>query len=641
MKKCYLLIPFFFIIIFSNSYTQDFGEIPEELLKMTSLAEDPEEDAAIIFDKAKLKITKDFLLETKRHVRIKVFTEEGKKQANIEIVLWHEDEIDDIEAISISPDGKEYELDSDNIYTEEGERTNKISFPIPGVEVGSVFEYSYSVRSEYISNLEPWSFQTNIYTKYSEVQVYLPSGFAYQRMNTNLLLYDFEESVEEALDPDNRQKRISVFKWSCRNLPGIKDEPYTDHISDNFAKMRFVLISFQNEYVSLKFAKTWDDVATRIYKIYNDLMDDDAAESKVKELINTETVDLKKANVLYKYVTNNIKTTAHKSLIGDLFKEPEDVLKDKSGSSSEKSMLLINMLKIAGLDAKPVWISTRNNGVISPEFCDGSQFNRLICVVKINSKNYFLYPVSARSPFGCLTPSTEVANGFLIEEGKGSIISITPEPVISSININTMASISTEKELIANTVIEYLGYAALDEYDAITEKDINIYVKDYLKEYFSEAKLDTFYYENVDPVNKPLTLKLKFRIENYLEETDDLGYFPLPFFTALKENPFVRPKRINPIEYEYPFSKTENIKVELPESYIVSQIPTKRKNLITDLGFNQVYATGKNYVECVRAIGIKSRRLPAKNYGAIKSFYDDVVGASQDQIVISKSATGN
>jgi len=608
---------------------------------MTSLAEDPEEDAAIIFDKAKLKITKDFLLETKRHVRIKVFTEEGKKQANIEIVLWHEDEIDDIEAISISPDGKEYELDSDNIYTEEGERTNKISFPIPGVEVGSVFEYSYSVRSEYISNLEPWSFQTNIYTKYSEVQVYLPSGFAYQRMNTNLLLYDFEESVEEALDPDNRQKRISVFKWSCRNLPGIKDEPYTDHISDNFAKMRFVLISFQNEYVSLKFAKTWDDVATRIYKIYNDLMDDDSAESKVKELINTETVDLKKANVLYKYVTNNIKTTAHKSLIGDLFKEPEDVLKDKSGSSSEKSMLLINMLKIAGLDAKPVWISTRNNGVISPEFCDGSQFNRLICVVKINSKNYFLYPVSARSPFGCLTPSTEVANGFLIEEGKGSIISITPEPVISSININTMASISAEKELIANTVIEYLGYAALDEYDAITEKDINIYVKDYLKEYFSEAKLDTFYYENVDSVNKPLTLKLKFRIENYLEETDDLGYFPLPFFTALKENPFVRPKRINPIEYEYPFSKTENIKVELPESYIVSQIPTKRKNLITDLGFNQVYATGKNYVECVRAIGIKSRRLPAKNYGAIKSFYDDVVGASQDQIVISKSATGN
>ena len=156
MKGFYLIIPFFFILLFNN-YAQDFGDIPEELLKITNLVEDPEEDAAVIFDKASIKITKDFTLEIERHVRVKVFTEEGKKQANIELLLWHEDVIDDIEAISISPDGKEYELDSDNIFTEEGERTNKISFPIPGVEVGSVFDYSFSIRSEYISNLEPLS----------------------------------------------------------------------------------------------------------------------------------------------------------------------------------------------------------------------------------------------------------------------------------------------------------------------------------------------------------------------------------------------------------------------------------------------------------------------------------------------------
>jgi len=641
MEKCYLIILFFFIILFNNHYTQDFGEIPEDLLKMTSLAEDPEEDAAVIFDKVVFKITKDFVLELKRHVRIKVFTEEGKKQANIELLLWHEDVIDDIEAISISPDGKEYELDSDNIFTEEGERTNKVSFPIPGVEVGSVFDYEYSVRSEYISNLEPWSFQTDIYTKYSEVKVYLPNGFAYQRLSTKIELYEFEESMDQALDIDNRDKKIMVYTWSCKNLPGIKDEPYTDHITDNYAKMRFVLVAFKNEYVSYKFAKTWDDVAIRIYKLYNPLMDDDAAESKVKELINTETVDFKKANILYKYVTNNIKTTAHKSLIGDSFKEPENVLKDKTGSSSEKSMLLINMLRLAGMDAKPVWISTRNNGIINSDFCDGSQFNRLICMIKINSKNYFLYPVSARSPFGCLTPSTEVANGLLIEKEKGSIIGIVPESVISSININTTASISTEKILTAKTVIQYSGHAALDEYDVVTEKDLNVYVKDYLKEHFSEAKLDTFYYSNIDSINQPLTLSISYSIPNYIEETEDLGYFSIPYFTALKKNPFTRPKRSNPIDFDYSVSKTENIKIELPVNYSVSQIPSKRKNLITDLGFNQVYSADKNFIECVRTTGIKSRRLAAKNYNNIKSFYDDVVAASRDQIVISKSVVGN
>ncbi len=640
MKKCYLIIPFF-LLIFFNNYSQDFGEVSDELLKMTSLPEDPEEDAAVIFDKITIKITNDFYLITKRHVRIKVFTEEGKKQANIELKMWHKDVLDDVEAISISPDGTEYELDDDNIFTEKGELINKVSFPIPGVEAGSVFDYIYSIRSEYISHLEPWSFQTDIYTKYSEVKVYLPKGFAYKRLSSHLELYNFEERVEEAFDPDNTRQKLAIFTWFCKDLPGIKDEPYTDNVEDSYAKMRFVLVAYKNDYVDIKFAQTWDDVAKRIYKIYDNLMDDDECEGIVKEIIQSENNSLNKAKLIYNYVSQKIKTTDHKSLIGDSFKEPSDVLNDKSGSSSEKSMLLINMLRTAGLDAKPVWISTKKNGVVSTDFCDGSQFNRLICLLKDNSKNYFLYPVSFRSPFGCLTPSTDVPIGFLIEEEKGTIITITPQQVVSSIIINTNASISEDKTLKANTVIQYSGYAALDEYDVLVEKDPSDYVKDYLTKHFPEAKLDTFFYVDVDSIVRPLTLNISFSIPNYIEENEDLGYFPVPFFSALKDNPFIKPKRSNPIDFEYASSKTENVKIELPKTYSISQIPNRRKNLITDLGFNQSYAKGDNYFECSRTIGVGSKRLLVKNYSKIKSFYDEVVSASRDQIVISKTVTPN
>ena len=89
------------------------------------------------------------------------------------------------------------------------------------------------------------------------------------------------------------------------------------------------------------------------------------------------------------------------------------------------------------------------------------------------------------------------------------------------------------------------------------------------------------FYENLDSVYKPIVLNISFSIPNYIEETEELGYFSMPFFTTLKENPFIRPKRNNPIDYEYAFLKTENIKIELPDKYSVSQIPSKRKNLIT------------------------------------------------------------
>ena len=640
MKKCYLIIPLLFIILFNN-HAQEFGDIPDELLKITSLKEDPEEDAAIIFDKGSIRITKDFTLEIKRHIRIKVFTEEGKKQANIKLEIWHDDVIDDIEAISITPDGKEYELDNDNIFTEENEVTKIISFPIPGVEIGSVLEYSYSIRSEYISNLKPWSFQTNIYTKYSEVKVLLPLGFAYRQLSMNLERYDLQEKVEQIMDIDNTNRKISEYTWACSNLPGIKDEPYTDNIDDNYAKMQFILVAFKNEYADLRFAKTWDDVGSWIYKMYDDFIDDDVTEDLVKIIVGSEVDELKKANLIYDYVRTKIKTTEHKSLAGTFFKEPSDVIKDRSGSSSEKSMLLINMLRNARMEAKPVLISTRDNGTIIENFCDGSQFNRLICLLKIKTKDYFLYPDSYYCQFGCLTPNTEVSKGLLIEEEKGSIITIKPQPVISSIIINTFASVDSEGTLNANTVIQYSGYAALDESYVLQDKDTNIYVTDYLNEYFAEAKLDSFYFENLDSVYKPIILYLSFKIPNYLEETEELVYFPMPFFTAIKKNPFIRSKRNNPIDYEYAVLNSENIKIEIPSNYTVSQIPTKRKNLITNLGLYQVYASEKNFVECARTIDLKNRRLLAKNYNSIKSFYDDVVGASMDQIVCKKAASVN
>jgi len=368
MGKCYLIILFFFIILFNNHYAQDFGEIPEELLKMTSLVEDPEEDAAVIFDKGTLKINREFKLEHTRHVRIKVFKEEGKKQADIKIVIWHEDDISDIEAVAISPDGKEYELDSDNIFVEEGESVNTISFPIPGVEIGTVFDYKYKVYSEYISRLEPWSFQTDIYTKYGELKVYLPAGFTYNRLIINQYEHDLQEKNEEIFDRDDTNKKMALYTWSCSNLQGIKDEPYTDNIDDNYLRLYFILVAFQNQYANLKFAKDWDNVAHDIYKYYDDLINDDVTKEKVDEIIGSETNELKKANLIYDYIRTNIKSTEHKALIGEFFKNPENVLTDKTGSSSEKSMLLINMLTQAGLNAKPVWLSTRSNATIIPAF---------------------------------------------------------------------------------------------------------------------------------------------------------------------------------------------------------------------------------------------------------------------------------
>jgi len=131
---------FFYLILVSFGYSQDFGEISDEELKLSKCIKEPDADVIILFDKCKVKITNDFELVTFYHKRIKILTEEGKEYANIKIKYWREDDISRLDAICYSPSGEEYELDSDNIYEEEGEKYYTISFAIPGVEAGSKYK---------------------------------------------------------------------------------------------------------------------------------------------------------------------------------------------------------------------------------------------------------------------------------------------------------------------------------------------------------------------------------------------------------------------------------------------------------------------------------------------------------------------
>jgi hypothetical protein len=635
MKSFYLIILFFFIL-FYNIHSQDFGEIPEELLKMTNLPEDPEEDAAIIFDKCEVKINSEFDLEIFRHQRIKVFTEEGKKQANIKIVTYHKNDVSKIDAIAISPDGKEYELDSDNIFEEEAIRTKTVSFAVPGVEVGSVFDVKYRIYSEYISNLEPWSFQSDIFTKYSEIKVYMPSGFTYQKLAINLDAYDLQENYEAVPDRNNSFKKVGIFTWSCKNLPGIKDEPYTDNIDDNYAQLYFVLVGYVDQYVNLKFSENWEAVSKDIFKYYDDLIDNDDAEETVKKLITPEMTELNKAKKIYEFIRTEIKTTDHKALLGDDFKIPEKVLSEKSGSSSEKSMLLINMLQFAGLNVKPVWISTRINGKIIKDFCDRTQFNRLICLLQIGTQNYYLYPSPSSIEFGSLPFQLDVSEGLLIAEEKGNIVSVKSANTKGTINIRTEAKIDSQKTLKAKSQIIYSGPSAVDERDGIQDKGAETYFKDYFKGKFADATIDTFYYSNIDSIYLPLIVNFSFTIPNYLEETEPLGYFKLPFISGIKDNPFTKQKRTNPIDFRYPELNSETIKVEFPDNYTASQLPVKKKRLITNAGFNQVYNFGTNYVECSRTLDLNNRKFITKNYLDIKSLFDDIVSSINEQVVITK-----
>jgi hypothetical protein len=628
------------IILFINTNSQDFGDISEEELLMNTCLEDPEADAVVLFNKCSMRINNEFDLVSDVHKRIKILTEAGKKYANQKIVYWHEDKITDLDAICYLPNGEEIELDSDDIFNEEGRNVITLSFAIPGVEIGSVIEFEYQHWSDRIHRLEPWEFQEECFTKLNQLELFLPLGFNYSLVTLNTESFDFTNTAERVVDPYNPRKKVGYYKWVAKNIDGMVEEPFVDNIDDKYAKIFFILHSYQDSYSNQEFNKSWDYAAELLSNHFDKMFDQSGStEEKAIEIASQHTDQLEKAKQIYNFVKSEIKLGDHTTLWGDEFKVPEKVLEDREGSSSEKNMLLINMLRHAGLDAKPLFVSTRKHGHVIQDFVEYAQFNRLICKLRIDKKDYFLNSLYASNPFGYLTPATDVGIGLLVDNDKGSIISMSPKRPLNKTDYKTVGSINEEGAFVGKTVITYKGYNALTQRNKIEDEipsEIKKQVENLIENLYAGAVLDSFSYSNQDDCKAPLELNLSYTLPDYIDETDELVYFSFPLFSAISENPFKRERRSYSIDFWHAQLISEEIKLIIPDDLKLLEVPGATKSGVTNYTYTKMLFSGKDYLKCSRMSNLRTRSVHQREYKQIKKMYEKMISSDQEQIVFQR-----
>ncbi len=130
--------------------------VTQDELKMTSLPEAPGAPAVILYKQVDRN---DFGIQRGRgageynYVRVKIFTEEGRKYANVEIpFLKQRSTISAIRGRTIRPDGTITNFDG-KVYEEmvektKGEKYLAKKFTLPDVQPGSIIEYHYNIDFE-------------------------------------------------------------------------------------------------------------------------------------------------------------------------------------------------------------------------------------------------------------------------------------------------------------------------------------------------------------------------------------------------------------------------------------------------------------------------------------------------------------
>ena len=621
------------------SMAQEWGEVAEEALTMTAVPEDPEADAVILFDKGMAAITLRFELVFKHHRRIKILTKRGLKYADVSISSWHKDRIENLKAQAILPDGKKSKLRKKDIFEKRHLSRKEIVFAIPGVEVGSVIEYAYEIHSKRLDFLKPWLFQGPDFTRLSELTVVIPEGLNYHAFTGAGAVPEPVREPFQVQDPRLGGAIMGQFTWRAENMPAIRPEPYISNLRDHLAAIYFQIISFKNprdfHAKPIVFAKKWDDLAKAVGKEYHAFLTANHGMKQLAQTLFPDTEDGRvKAEAIYTYVKNTIETAPNRALSGDL-KHPREVVEDKKGSAIEKNLLLVALLRSAGLDAHPLLISTRDHGRFHEKQISLQHFNHVISHLRLGDDSYFLDTENKWCPFGMLPPNDLTDKGLLIEDEGGRIIQIPTPRGVNMRHASTRAALTEAGDLICHTVLRFEGYRGMAQRTALSREKEEDYVKKILGTRFSDVTVDSFRINHIDEIEIPLGITIDYRVHNYAQVVGEMVYLTPALIHRLQSNPFKKEERNLPVEYDYGRASNEEVHLTAPEGYRVLETPETVRIPSRGLRFTSMCTADSNKVVFQRHFMLNKVAYTPREYSWLRNAYERIAGSDQGQVVLT------
>jgi len=133
-----------------------------------------------------------------------------------------------------------------------------------------------------------------------------------------------------------------------------------------------------------------------------------------------------------------------------------------------------------------------------------------------------------------------------------------------------------------------------------------------------------------------LVLNIKFSLPEYVEESEDLAYMSLPFFTKISENPFKSKKRHYSIDFNYNEMVIEELKLILPEEYTMLEIPEYTKLRVSDYTFSKMLFANEEYIKCSRIKNLRTRKIDKKYYKKLKKMYEGIIASDEQQVIFKK-----
>jgi len=653
------LLGVLFLFITKTTYSQEpqitWGQIPKSDLEMQSYAADTNASALILYDRGESFLDDYLHINFRRHLRIKILTPKGYEWGTHSVRVYTangEERVEDIEGITynLEKDGQvsKNKLSSKDIFKEKvTDKVTLVKFTLPALQPGCVIEMKYSIISEHVFSIRGWEFQYSEPALWSEYNMRSPKAIAYSSVSQGSELFTIQDMDDDATQVFSGEAEsflgrkivpCTQRRWAVQNVPALRDEPFLTTIEDHRTKINLQLTGFSSDGMIKMVLDSWEKVIKDLYEDekFGDRIEETSKIKKITaEIISGLSSNEDKMKAIYNWVSNSIVCNDGYRLYAD--KEINDVIESKKGSNAEISFLLLSMLKCAGINGSPVILSTRENGRIQTLYPILSQFNYVLAKVDMDSTSYFLDATDPMRPYDILPYKVLNIMGLVIKQKGIEWVNMPSNKksynaAIVNINLNRDGSFTGNiEDLYKDVGALNLRHMQKDK----TEKEIAKLSFDADK---AGITVDSALAFGKDTISVPYRLFANISSNNYAQSNGDLIYINPQIINRRWDNPFKSQKRKFPIDYAYGRSNVTVINITIPDSFEVKEKLEDRYHTAcsNDLVYTRNFSVEGRKIQMRTKFEIRNSILHHQYYAQIRKFYEDVVAAGQEQIVLSR-----
>lgn len=578
------------------------------------------------------------------YVRIKILTQEGLKQANVEVpYLKDYEDVRDVQARTIRPDGSIVAFDG-KLYEQPfyASRTANVwmkTFTLPAVEVGSIIEYHFQHVLRYggVYLQSQWLLNADLFTRFARFSLE-PSRFLSVRWSWPLGLP--EGSQQPRMDHGS-------IRLEVHDVPAFLREPYMP--PEAMLRLRVDFVYMNNPHLDRDPAVFWAKVARGTSAAMERFLGKpDSMTNVLAQIVQPGDSPEQKLQKIYartqqienlSYVRMRTQQEVARENPKDI-RQAGDVWSRGYGNRLQIAMLFLGLARAAGIEAYPVAVSTRNIYFFDQRLMNVGQLTSTMVLAKLPGKELYLAPGVPFTPFGLLPWEETGVQGLVLDSDGGHWVN-TPFPPASVSTVERKATLHVDDagSLRGKVVVTYTGLEALSRRLRERNEDAPArtqFLEDDLKR---AVPVDSEVTLTNEPDWRSSDLKLvaeyDLKVPGWVSSGGRYHLLSAGLFAAEEKHKFEASERTYPVYFEFAFDHHDDVAIELPTGWGMASTLEPRRTERGAFAFTVAVDSAHGMLHVERDLRQSSMMVQFDRYDTLRDFYQTVRTGDEEQIVLS------